>query len=166
MNKKIMAITASMLISISAAACSKPATTTAAPAASAAATPAETSEADMKAALDRHLTAVKAGDVEGVMADYADDATLVLMPGDQWPKGVLVGKTEVRKFFDWLKGPDVLPGAQSMAVTTEKVGPNTMHFGFTQWPGTPKEVKGYDIYTFRDGKIVFQTTFVTDAPKA
>ena len=166
MNKKIMAITASMLISISAAACSKPATTTAAPAASAAATPAETSEADMKAALDRHLTAVKAGDVEGVMADYADDATLVLMPGDQWPKGVLVGKTEVRKFFDWLKGPDVLPGAQSMAVTTEKVGPNTMHFAFTQWPGTPKEVKGYDIFVFREGKIVFQSTLVTDMPKS
>jgi ketosteroid isomerase-like protein len=161
MNKKIMAVTASMLISISAAACTQPATTTEAPAAAAAAAPAETSEADMKAALDRHVVAVKAGDVEGVLADYADDATMVLMPGDLAPKGALVGKTEVRKFFDWLKTPEVLPGAQSMAVTTEKIGPNTMYFHFTQFPGTPKEVKGYDIYVFRDGKIVFQTTFVT-----
>jgi hypothetical protein len=159
-NKKIMAITASMLISLSAAACTQPATTTDATV-TAAVAPAETSEADMKAALDRHVTAVKAGDVEGVMADYADDATLVLMPGDLAPKGALVGKAEVRKFFEWLKTPEVLPGAQSMVVTTEKIGPNTMYFHFTQFPGTPQEVKGFDIYGFRDGKIAFQTTFVT-----
>ena len=165
MNKKIMAITASMLISISAAACSKPATTAEAPAA-APAVAAETSEADMKAVLDRHVTNVKAGNVDGVLADYADDASLVLMPGEQWPKGVLVGKTEVRKFFTWLSSPEVLPGAQSMVVTTEKLGPNTMYFGFTQWPGTPKQVKGYDIYVFRDGKILVQTTLVTEMPKA
>ena len=157
-----LALTTAVFLALSAAACSKPATTTE----TSAAAPAETAESDMNAALARHVTAVKAGDVEGVMADYADDATLVLMPGEQWPKGALVGKAEVRKFFEWLKSPEVLPGAQSMTVTTEKIGPNTMYFHFTQWPGTPKEVKGYDIYTFRDGKIVFQTTFVTDAPKA
>ena len=160
-----LALTTAVLLALSAAACSKPATTTETSAAAPAAAPAETAESDMNAALARHVTAVKAGDVEGVMADYADDATLVLMPGEQWPKGALVGKAEVRKFFEWLKSPEVLPGAQSMTVTTEKIGPNTMYFHFTQWPGTPKEVKGYDIYTFRDGKIVFQTTFVTDAPK-
>ena len=161
-----LALTTAVLLALSAAACSKPATTTETSAAAPAAAPAETAESDMNAALARHVTAVKAGDVEGVMADYADDATLVLMPGDLAPKGALVGKAEVRKFFDMLSSPENLPGAQSMTVTTEKIGPNTMYFHFTQWPGTPKEVKGYDIYTFRDGKIVFQTTFVTDAPKA
>ena len=161
-----LALTTAVFLALSAAACSKPATTTETSAAAPAAAPAETAESDMNAALARHVTAVKAGDVEGVMADYADDATLVLMPGEQWPKGALVGKAEVRKFFAWLSSPEVLPGAQSVTVTTEKIGPNTMYFHFTQWPGTPKEVKGYDIYTFRDGKIVFQTTFVTDQPKA
>lgn len=161
-----LALTTAVFLALSAAACSKPAATTETSAAAPAAAPAETAESDMNAALARHVTAVKAGDVEGVMADYADDATLVLMPGDLAPKGALVGKAEVRKFFDMLSSPENLPGAKSMAVTTEKIGPNTMYFHFTQWPGTPKEVKGYDIYTFRDGKIVFQTTFVTDAPKA
>ena len=162
-----LALSTAVLLCLAAAACSKPATDAAAPAApaTAAAVP-ETAESDMQAVLARHVTAVKAGDVEGVMADYADDATMVLMPGDLWPKGALVGKAEVRKFFDWLKSPEIMPGLKSMVVTTEKIGPNTMYFHFTQWPGTPKEVKGYDIYTFRDGKIVFQTTFVTDAPKA
>ena len=166
MNKKMMAVTATMLMTLSAAGCSKPATTAEAPAAAAPAVAAETSEADMKAVLDRHVTNVKAGNVDGVLADYTDDATLVLMPGDLAAKGALVGKTEVRKFFTWLASPEVLPGAQSMVVTTEKLGPNTMYFGFTQWPGTPKEVKGYDIYVFREGKILFQTTFATDMPKS
>lgn len=156
-----LALTTAVFLALSAAACSKPATTTE----TSAAAPAETAESDMNAALARHVTAVKAGDVEGVMADYADDATLVLMPGEQWPKGALVGKAEVRKFFTWLSSPEVLPGAQSMTVTTEKIGPNTMYFHFTQWPGTPKEVKGYDIFVFREGKIVFQSTLVTDMPK-
>lgn len=156
-----LALTTAVLLALSAAACSQPAATPEAPAAAATAMPAETSEADMQAALDRHVAAVKAGDVEGVMADYADDATMVLMPGEMWPKGALVGKAEVRKFFEWLSGPEILPGAQSMVVTTEKIGPNTMYFTFTQFPGTPQEVKGYDIYVFREGKILFQTTFVT-----
>lgn len=161
-----LALSTAVLLCLAAAACSKPATDAAAPAApaTAAAVP-ETAESDMQAVLARHVTAVKAGDVEGVMADYADDATMVLMPGDLWPKGALVGKTEVRKFFDWLKSPEIMPGPKSMVVTTEKIGANTMYFHFTQFPGTPQEVQGYDIYVFRDGKIAFQTTFVTSEPK-
>jgi hypothetical protein len=158
-----LALSTVVLLALSAAACSKPAGEAAAPAPAAA--PAETSEADMQAVMDRHVAAVKAADVEAVMADYADDATMVLMPGDLWPKGALVGKTEVRKFFDWLKSPEIMPGPKSMVVTTEKIGPNTMYFHFTQFPGTPQEVQGYDIYVFRAGKIVFQTTFVTSEPK-
>ena len=165
MNKKMMAVTATMLMTISAAGCSKPATTAEAPAAAAPAVAAETSEADMKAVLDRHVTNVKAANVDAVMADYADDAILVSPPGLVNPVGTFVGKEHVREFFTWLATPEVLPGAQSMVVTTEKLGANTMYFGFTQWPGTPKEVKGYDIYVFRDGKILVQTTFVTSQPK-
>ena len=33
-----------------------------------------------------------------------------------------------------------------------------MLFRWTQFPGTSKEAKGYDIFVFRDGKIIFQTT--------
>jgi ketosteroid isomerase-like protein len=156
-----LALPAAVLLALSAAACSKPAEPTAPVAAAAPAAVPETAESDMSAVLARHVTAVKTGDVEGILADYADDAVMVLSPGDVAPKGALVGKAEVRKFFEWLKSPEILPGAQSMTVTTEKVGPNTMYFHFTQFPGTPKEVQGFDIYVFRGGKIAFQTTFVT-----
>ena len=137
-----------------AAACSTSAPKPAESAASA--TP--TSTADMEASIARHVTNVKAANIDGVMADYADDAILVSPPGLVTPAGTFVGKNKVREFFVWLATPEVLPGAQSMVTTNEVVGPNTMLFRWTQFPGTPKEVKGYDIFVFREGKIIFQTT--------
>jgi SnoaL-like protein len=123
-----------------------------------AASAAPTSTADMEASIARHVTNVKAANIDGVMADYADDAILVSPPGLVTPAGTFVGKNKVREFFVWLATPEVLPGAQSMVTTNEVVGPNTMLFRWTQFPGTPKEVKGYDIFVFREGKIIFQTT--------
>ncbi|MBU3078847.1 nuclear transport factor 2 family protein [Sphingomonas quercus] len=136
--------------------CSKPAAPPAPPAPAAAAAP--TTEAAMRAAVDRHVTAVKAANVDGVMADYADDAVLVSPPGMVTPTGTFVGKQKVRDFFVWLSTPAVLPAAQSMESSSEMVGPDTLLFRWTQFPGTPKQVKGSDVFVFRDGKIVFQTT--------
>jgi len=141
-------------LSLVLAACSPEARTSTETTASAAAT----STADMEAAIARHVTSVKAADINGVMADYADDAILVSPPGLVTPAGTFVGKNKVREFFVWLATPEVLPGAQSMVTTNEVVGPNTLLFRWTQFPGTPKEVKGYDIFVFRNGKIIFQTT--------
>src|SRR5215510_5379612 len=155
MHKALLAGIA--VLSLVRAACSPEAptpTTTTAPAATAPASP--TSTADMEAAIARHVTTVKAANIDGVMADYADDAILVSPPGLVTPAGTFVGKNKVREFFVWLATPEVLPGAQSMVTTNEVVGPNTMLFRWTQFPGTPKEVKGYDIFVFRDGKIIFQ----------
>ena len=156
MHKALLAGIA--VLSLVAAACSTEApkaTNTTAPAA---ATAGPTSTADMEAAIARHVTTVKAANIDGVMADYADDAILVSPPGLVTPAGTFVGKDKVREFFVWLATPEVLPGAQSMVTTNEVVGPNTMLFRWTQFPGTPKEVKGYDIFVFREGKIIFQTT--------
>lgn len=150
------------LSALSLSACSRepaataPAPSAAAPATSAAVTP--TSTEDMNAAIARHVAAVKAANVEGVLADYADDAIMVSPPGLVTPSGVFVGKDNVRKFFVWLATPEVLPGAQSMVTTNEVVGPDTLLFRWTQFPGTPKEVKGSDVFVFRNGKIIFQTT--------
>jgi hypothetical protein len=119
---------------------------------------ATTSEATMKAVLARHVVAVKSADIEGELADYAEDATLVSPPGLVTPTGTFVGKTKVRDFFVWLSSAEVLPAAQSMTATTELVGPNTMLFRWTQFPGTPKQVIGSDVFIFRSGKIIFQTT--------
>jgi hypothetical protein len=152
MDKTLLAGIA--VLSLVVAACSPEApkpTNTAAPAG-------PTSTADMEAAIARHVATVKAANIDGVLADYADDAILVSPPGLVTPTGTFVGKDKVREFFVWLATPEVLPAAQSMVTTNEVVGPNTMLFRWTQFPGTPKEVKGYDIFVFREGKIIFQTT--------
>jgi hypothetical protein len=154
---KTIAIAAAAAATLGLAACSPQAS--APPAEAVAAAPAPTAQAEMEAAIARHVTAVKAADLAGVMADYADDAILVAPPGTAGVEpGTLVGKANVQKFFEWLSTPAVLPAAQSMVTTNEIVGPNTLLFRWTQFPGTPKEVKGYDIFVFRAGKIIFQTT--------
>ena len=154
MKKSIAAAVTALALVLSA--CSPQKTETAA--APAAAAPAPTPDATMQAVIAHHVTAVKAADVEGVLADYADDAILSAPPGLVDANSTFVGKENVRKFFVWLATPAVLPGAQSMTTTNEIVGPNTLLFRWTQFPGTPKEVKGYDVFVFRDGKIVFQMT--------
>jgi hypothetical protein len=159
---RILALAGVATLSVCLAACSPSAPTPAEPTANTTASvpsaSAPTSTEAMEAVMARHVTAVKAGDMDGVMVDYADDAILVSTPGMVTPQGTFVGKDKVKDFFAWLYTPAIHPGAASMTTTNEIVGPNTLLFRWTQFPGTPQEVKGYDIFVFRDGKIVFQTT--------
>ena len=146
------------MLGLSNAACSGNAPTPPAPPAEAtAAAPEATSTATMEEVVARHVTAVKAGDVDAVMADYADDAILVSPPGMVSPSGQFSGKDKVREFFVWLASPAVLPGAKTMVSTNEIVAPNTLLFRWRQFPDTPNEVAGYDVLVFREGKVVFQT---------
>ena len=146
------------MLALSVGACSPKAEAPKAEAPTATAAAAPTSDATMQAVIAHHVQTVKAADLEGVMSDYADDVILVSPPGLVDPVSTFVGKANARKFFEWLFTPAVLPGAQSMVTTNEIVGPNTLLFRWTQFPGTKQEVKGYDIFVFRDGKIIFQTT--------
>ena len=47
---------------------------------------------------EHHATALIAGDIEGIVADYSDDALFIT------PRGVLRGKDGVRKGFTTLLG--------------------------------------------------------------
>jgi hypothetical protein len=156
---KTISIACVAVAAISLAACSPNGGATPEPSAAAAPAAAPMSFADMEVVIARHVETVKAANLEGVMADYADDAILVGPPGIAGnPQGTFVGKEKVREFFVWLATPEVLPAAQSMVTTNELVGDNTVLFRWTQFPGTPQEVKGYDIFVFENGKIIFQTT--------
>lgn len=109
------------------------------------------------AIIARHVDTVKAGDVDGVLADYADNAVLVTPAGMVTPTGVFIGKAKVREFFAWLATPQNLPGAKSMVSESEVIGPDTILFRWKQFPGTPQEVNGTDVFVIRNGKIVFQS---------
>src|SRR6185312_14543675 len=99
--------------------------------------------------LDRHVTNMKSGNLEGVLADYAPYAVVVTPAGMVTPDGVFTG-SETRTLFRVLTGKDNLPGNKTMQV---------------QYKGTPKEVSGHDVFVTRDNKIVFQTVMVNPPKK-
>lgn len=113
--------------------------------------------------LDRHVATIKAGDLEGVMADYAPDAVVVTPPGAMSPTGVFAGK-ETRKLFAILTNKENNPAIKTMQTRYVKVNADTTIMHWVQYKGTPQEVSGHDVFVIRGGKIVFQTVAI-DPPK-
>jgi ketosteroid isomerase-like protein len=119
------------------------------------------SAADTKI-LDHHVANMKAGNLEGVLSDYAPDAVVITPPGMVSASGVFVG-AETRKLFSVLTDKDHVPGNKSMRTRYESSGPDTTIMHWVQFKGTPKEVSGYDVFVVRGGKVVFQTVTVNAA---
>lgn len=125
-----------------------------------------------KVILDRHEATMKAGDLEGVMADYADNAVLVapagVVAGEKNVGGmnIFIGKENVRKFFAVLTSAESNPAVKSMAATYEIRDDGTALMHWAQWPGTEKEVSGTDVWIIRNGKVVSQTVLVNPPKKA
>ena len=127
------------------------------PAEKAAAPAAAATSADVRQEIyDRHVANMHVGDLEGVMADYADDAVVVAPAGIAGEDGVFVGKENVRKLFTVLTaGKD--PNAPKMQETSKLLGDQAILMRWAQNLNTPQAISGTDVYVVRDGKIVFQT---------
>jgi ketosteroid isomerase-like protein len=102
-----------------------------------------------------HGEALIAGDLDGIVSDYSDDALIIT------PAGVLRGKDGVREAFVKLLGD--LPSAEWELPTT--------HFEddvlFLEWKATSEKAKaedGIDTFVFRDGLIRVQTVRYTVTP--
>lgn len=120
------------------------------------------SAADNKV-LDHHVTHMKSGNLEEVLADYATDAVIVTPAGMISPNGVFIGK-DARKLFSVLTNKENLPGNKTMQVTYESLSPDTTLMRWVQYKGTPKQISGYDVFVIRGSRIVFQSVNV-DAKK-
>ena len=124
-----------------------------------------------QAVLDRHVVGVKQGNVDMVMADYADDAVLItphgIVPGqtDVAGNNVFAGKANVRKFFVVLADKDHLADVKTMEATYQSLGSDVTLMHWVQYKGTPKEVRGTDTWVIRNGKILFQMVAVQPAKK-
>ena len=125
----------------------------------------------VQAVMDRHVTAMKAGNLDAVMADYADNALVIaphgIAPGQKEVSGndVFVGKANIRKFFAVLNDKDHVPGSKSMTVKYESRGNDTAIMRWVQFPGTKQEVAGNDTWVVRDGKVITQIVAVDPAKK-
>jgi hypothetical protein len=114
--------------------------------------------------LDHHVANMRAGNLEGVLSDYAPDAVVVTPAGMVTPNGVFVG-ADTRKLFSVLTDKDHVPGNKTMQTRYESLGPDTTMMRWVQFKGTAKEVSGYDVFVVRGGKVAFQTVIVDAAKK-
>jgi hypothetical protein len=127
-------------------------------------------DATSQAVLDRHVAAMKAGNLNAVMADYADN-TLVIAPHGIAPgqtnvagNDVFSGKANARKLFAVLTDKDHNPGAKAMTVTYEQRGNDVTLMHWVQFKGKPNQVSGTDTWIIRGGKVIAQFVAVDPAP--
>jgi uncharacterized protein (TIGR02246 family) len=103
-----------------------------------------------------HVEALLAGDIEGIVADYTDDAVFIT------PEGVLHGKDGIREAFTKLLSD--LPNAEWDVPTTLFAGDVL----FIEWKAVSENtmaLDGIDTFMFRDGMIRVQTVRYTLTPK-
>lgn len=103
-----------------------------------------------------HAEALIAGDLDGIVADYADDAVFIT------PAGTRHGKDGVREGFVQLLSD--VPSAEWEVPTTIFEGDVL----FIEWKAVADKVKvedGIDTFVFGDGLIRAQTVRYTVVPK-
>jgi uncharacterized protein (TIGR02246 family) len=99
-----------------------------------------------------HAQALMAGDLDGILADYTDDAVFIT------PGGVLRGKDGVREGFTRLLAD--LPEA-TWDVPTQIYEDDVL---FIEWTAVAKQTRatdGVDTFVFTDGAIRVQTVRYT-----
>jgi hypothetical protein len=99
-----------------------------------------------------HGETLVAGDLDGIVSDYSDDAIIIT------PDGVLRGKDGVREAFTKLLGD--LPNAEWELLSTNFADDILL----LEWKATSEKTKaedGIDTFVFRDGMIRVQTVRYT-----
>lgn len=128
-----------------------------APAVQAAETSANVEEVT-RTVVQRHLATFGAGDLEGILADYADDAVMFT------PAGPIVGKAQLRTAFQNFIAEWGQPGTTFNLTREEYQGEH----GYINWvaeTGANVYEYGVDGFTVRDGKIVVQFFGASMTPK-
>jgi len=102
-----------------------------------------------------HVGAFIRNNLQGVMADYADDAVLMTM------EGVSVGKAAIRDYFrNVLSMPNL-----KLSGTGEQVHGDYLLCTWTGESDVARFPNGVETFVIRDGKIRLQTVWFTMIPK-
>jgi ketosteroid isomerase-like protein len=99
-----------------------------------------------------HAEVLIAGDLEGIVSDYADDAVFIT------PAGVLRGKDGVREGFTKLLAD--VPNAE-WSVPTQIFEGDVLFIEWSAKAAASRVEDGIDTFVFRDGEIVVQTVRYT-----
>ena len=125
-----------------------------------AAAPAFAAELSPVDIVNRHMAFANAGNIDGIVGDYADDGVAITAGK------ATAGKTALRAMFAGMLAPR--PAAAGVAAPPKAVMKNLKIWadgdvGFVAWemnPGTPQAVKGTDSFLVRHGKILVQSVFI------
>jgi ketosteroid isomerase-like protein len=116
---------------------------------------------DQAIAVMRTVTAAFDGhDLEGILAHFADDAVFEAPRGpDRWGKR-FVGKEAIREAFlaRFTGIPDVRYQHDDHFADGDR-GASEWTLSGTMSDGTAIEVRGCDLWTFRDGRIVVKDSY-------
>jgi ketosteroid isomerase-like protein len=99
-----------------------------------------------------HAQVLGAGDLEGIVSDYTDDAVFIT------PDGVLRGKDGIRQAFTKLLAD--VPDAQ-WALPTQIYEGDVLLLEWTAESAHTRVEDGIDTFVFRDGRIRVQTVRYT-----
>jgi uncharacterized protein (TIGR02246 family) len=99
-----------------------------------------------------HAQALGAGDLDEIVADYADDAVFIT------PSGVLRGKEGIRTAFTQLLAD--VPNA-TWDLPTQIYDGDVLFLEWTADAGATRVDDGIDTFVFRDGQITVQTVRYT-----
>ena len=102
-----------------------------------------------------HVQTLGAGDLDGIVADYTDDAVFIT------PAGVKRGKDGIREAFTQLLAD--VPNAD-WALPTQIYDGDALFLEWTATSAATKVEDGIDTFIFRDGMIRLQTVRYTVEP--
>ena len=109
-------------------------------------------DADTQEVFQHHAEALGAGDLDEIVADYADDAVFIS------PSGILRGKDGIREAFTKLLGD--VPDA-AWALPTQIYEGDVLFLEWTAEAAATKVEDGIDTFVFADGLIRTQTVRYT-----
>ena len=104
-----------------------------------------------------HAEALGAGDLDGIVEDYSDDAVFIS------PAGVKRGKDGIREAFTELLAD--VPNAD-WALPTQIYDGDVLFLEWTATAAATKVEDGIDTFIFRDGQIRLQTVRYTCSTRA
>ena len=103
---------------------------------------------ETRAVVERHMDALRSGDIDRVLEDYTDESVFIINLG-----GVFKGREAIRPFFE---ASATMPGFTETAAYAEGDA------YFVTWTADGIEL-GSDTIVVHDGKIALQTVVVVPA---
>src|SRR5262245_38210481 len=100
---------------------------------------------------EHHLAAFGAGDLDGILSDYADDSVLI------GPDGPLKGRQAIRGFFEDVLASLFEPGTYEFTMDTMHVVDDVVYIVWHANCASADIVFAADTFLIRDGKIAVQT---------